>query len=159
MLPPGWSLRLHVREDGSPSNCKTFLESVTDTRIDYSASFDRGGAAEARNLALTRVDADFVCIMDADDMLVAGSLARTIDLIRSDECLRRRYLLLLPNGTARQYVSEDALVWRATKKLHASAVSDRHDGWVLAEPAIIYRHHQYQTSRLSSLMSERIEFI
>lgn len=95
---------------------------------------------------------------------------------------------LLPSGTARQDVvafasvgsftpsfrfipphgqhvlniygkSEDGLVWRATKILHASAVSDRHDGWVLAEPAIIYRHHQHQTSQFSSLMFERIEFI
>lgn len=39
------------------------------------------------------------------------------------------------------------------------AVTDRHDGWVLEEPAIIYRHHQHQTSQLRSPVHERIEFI
>lgn len=77
----GWSLRWHVREDGPPSMCKTFLEALSDMRIDYSASFDRGGAAEARNLALTKVDSDFVCVLDADDILLRGSLARTIGVL------------------------------------------------------------------------------
>jgi len=218
VLPSGWSLRWHVSEDGPPSNCKTFLESLTDTRIDYSASFDRGGAAEARNLALTRIDADFVCIMDADDMLVDGSLARTIEMLAAGNDWVGSSALDGPNGSQprstgysarldsqRQMPSEAlpfvAAEWngpvvrgriRQCWEVHAVilfhpatwatrtehlwevggwpglvrdedtacilAVSDRHDRWVRAEPAIIYRHHQHQTSQLRSPMPERIEF-
>ena len=219
ILPYGWSIRWHVREDGPPSNCRAFLESLADARIDYSASSECGGAAEARNLALARVDSDFVCIRDADDILVEGSLARTIEMIVAGSGWVGANALdgptnLKPRSTGysarldaqmqmpSSAVPFSAATWlgkmefgrvRQCWEIHAVipfhpatwttrtdylwevggwpglardedtacilAVTDRHDGWVLEEPAIVYRHHQFQTSRLRRPMSERIEFI
>lgn len=219
VLPPGWSLRWHVREDGPPSNCEAFLETLADARIDYSASFNRGGVAEARNMALTRVDAEFVCVLDADDMLVDGSLARTIEILSAGngwvgssaldgpDDLQPRFTGYSARLDSQRRMPPDALpfvpaAWhgptapgriRECWEVHAVipfhpatwatrtehlwevggwpglardedtacilAVSDRHGGWVLTEPAIIYRHHESQTSQLSNPMDERIEFI
>lgn len=219
VLPPGWSLRWHVREDGPPSSCRNFLGSLSDARIDYSASFDRGGAAEARNLALTRVDAEFVCILDADDILLDGSMARTITLLAAGngwvgssaldgpddlqprstgysarlDSQRRMPSQALPfsaaawrgklaSGRVRQCWESHAVIpfhpatwatrteylwevggWPGLARDEDTAcilaVTDRYDGWVLEEPAIVYRHHPLQTSQLRRPNPERIEFI
>lgn len=219
-LPAGWAMRWYVQEDGAASVVKQFVDSLGATAASYAASGSRGGAAEARNLALARSTGDVVMMLDADDRLIDGAVRRVIDALEDghmwcgfgalddrDGTTTPRsggYSMRLGSGhstpeQASSFVDEDWLgvalrgsmrdcwercgvlpfhpatfaaysrwIWdaggwpglaRDEDTALILAVTDRHAGWVSSEPNIVYRRHDYQTSRLVPPSDDRIEFI
>lgn len=78
-LPPGWSWEWLVQEDGQTGVLSDLLPG-DDPRISL-ATGRPGGAAIARNMALARASGDLVKVLDADDQLTAGALARDIETL------------------------------------------------------------------------------
>jgi glycosyltransferase involved in cell wall biosynthesis len=76
-LPAGWDLEWVVREDGESP---TLRESLTDSRISYSANEGQLGVAMTRNLALSQVRGTLVHVLDHDDMLLPGAHQALIPL-------------------------------------------------------------------------------
>ncbi|MGA1461271.1 MAG: glycosyltransferase family 2 protein [Ilumatobacteraceae bacterium] len=82
-LPANWRLRWYVQEDGEPSEIRSFIQSLAPEAVDYASSGSHGGVAEARNLALARTSGDVVMILDADDRMTAGAVARSLQVLAS----------------------------------------------------------------------------
>ena len=82
-VPDGWKLRWYVQEDGPASHMEAFVQTLGDSVAQYAASQTPGGAAEARNLALARCDGVVVMLLDADDQLTEGAVARVISALES----------------------------------------------------------------------------
>jgi glycosyltransferase involved in cell wall biosynthesis len=62
---------------------EAFVESLGTSVAEYAASQTPGGVAEARNLALARCDGLVVMLLDADDQLTDGAVARVISGLES----------------------------------------------------------------------------
>lgn len=79
-LPEGWQWEWLVQCDGietaSQETVKKLLP-LSDPRISFAAS-RHGGPGVARTMALSRASGDLVKVLDADDRLAAGVLARDI---------------------------------------------------------------------------------
>ncbi|MGW3363605.1 glycosyltransferase [Streptosporangium canum] len=74
-LPPDWDWEWIVQEDGETGVLSGLLPD--DPRIN-TGSGRRGGPGVARTLALSRASGRFVKVLDADDQLTPGTLARDI---------------------------------------------------------------------------------
>jgi glycosyltransferase involved in cell wall biosynthesis len=72
-LPSGWELEWVVQEDGAQPR----LAGVAPA--EYQANGAQLGVAVTRNLALARVRGDLVRVLDSDDLLLPGALARAIE--------------------------------------------------------------------------------
>ncbi|MFF2255901.1 glycosyltransferase family 2 protein [Streptomyces albidoflavus] len=98
-LPAGWGWEWVVQEDGRTEEVRAALPD--DPRI----SFERGRAgraAMARTMALSRVTGRYLRVLDADDLLTPGALARDIAALEADPSLgwtTSRVLDLLPDGS------------------------------------------------------------
>lgn len=98
VMPDGWSWEWIIQQDGDDYDLSA--EVPEDSRIRFAAG-RRGGPGVARTLALSRVAGTLVKVLDADDELTAGALARDIGaLTRNPEIgwTTSRVLDLLPNG-------------------------------------------------------------
>jgi len=99
VLPDGWDWQWLVQEDGGSVGASRVLP--RDDRISI-ASGRPFGPGVARTYALARADGEFVKVLDADDLLTRGSLARDIDVLSMlpdvgwTTCRARD---LLPDGT------------------------------------------------------------
>lgn len=82
-IPRGWRIRWYVQEDGAESDVRRFVDTLDVNVVDYAASGTPGGVAEARNLALARCDGDIVMMLDSDDRLTAGAIARVVESLDS----------------------------------------------------------------------------
>ncbi len=94
----GWQWEWLVQSDG-PEPMATILPA--DERIRIQANPSACGPAMARNLALARAGGELVKVLDGDDLLTAGELAREVELMaRRPEVgwLTCRALDLLPDG-------------------------------------------------------------
>ncbi|MEV5007152.1 glycosyltransferase [Streptomyces sp. NPDC055692] len=97
-LPNGWEWQWVIQEDGE-----------TDTVVPYVPEDDRvtfgqgraGRAAMARTMGLSRARGEYVKVLDADDMLTPGTLARDIAALADGEIgwTTSRVLDLLPDGS------------------------------------------------------------
>jgi glycosyltransferase involved in cell wall biosynthesis len=76
-------MRWYVQEDGAESVVKQFVDSLDGGVASYAASGSRGGAAEARNLALARSHGEVVMMLDADDRLTDGAVHRVIEALEN----------------------------------------------------------------------------
>ncbi|MFJ6212217.1 glycosyltransferase family 2 protein [Streptomyces sp. NPDC092296] len=98
-LPEGWDWQWVVQEDGETDVVAPFLPD--DSRI----SFDQGRpgrAGVARTMALARATGQFVKVLDADDMLTPGCLARDVTALLEHPDVywtTSRVLDLLPDGS------------------------------------------------------------
>jgi glycosyltransferase involved in cell wall biosynthesis len=66
----------------------------------------RGGPGVARTLALSRAEGEYVKVLDADDMLTPGALARDLAVLtrhRDVSWVTSRAVDLLPDGTTRVF--------------------------------------------------------
>jgi len=72
VLPPSWELEWVVQEDGE----RPRLGEVA--QASYAANGAQLGVAVTRNLALARVHGELVRVLDSDDVLLPGALARAI---------------------------------------------------------------------------------
>jgi glycosyltransferase involved in cell wall biosynthesis len=98
-LPDEWEWQWVVQEDGTTGILDSLLPA--DVRIS-SGQGRHGGAGTARTLALSRVAGELVKVLDADDQLAPGSLARDISIFQDYPRVQwttSRVLDLLPDGS------------------------------------------------------------
>lgn len=98
-LPEGWEWHWVVQEDGRSDEV---AEQVPD---DARVTFRQGrpgGPGVARTIALAHAEGDYVKILDADDQLTPGTLARDLAALEGDPTIgwaTSRVLDLLPDGS------------------------------------------------------------
>ncbi|MFD6950629.1 glycosyltransferase [Nocardiopsis sp. TSRI0078] len=98
-LPDGWDWQWVVQEDGETDAVRPYVPD--DPRV----SFGRGRpgrAGTARTMALSRAEGEFVKVLDADDRLTPGALARDIGALTRTPgtCwTTSRALDLMPDGS------------------------------------------------------------
>ncbi|WP_433194996.1 glycosyltransferase [Nocardia sp. CA-107356] len=97
-LPPGWAWEWIVQEDGTTGDVGPLLP--TDPRIKPGFG-RRGGPGVCRSLALGRSTGTLVKVLDADDQLTPGTLARDISALQQTGVgwTTSRVLDLLPDGS------------------------------------------------------------
>lgn len=98
-MPPGWDWQWVIQEDGETRHV---ADTVPD---DPRISFDQGrhgGPGVARTLALARAKGTYLKVLDSDDLLLPGALAREIGILDSRPDIgwtTCRALDLLPDGS------------------------------------------------------------
>ncbi|WP_030617066.1 glycosyltransferase [Streptomyces sclerotialus] len=97
-LPHGWNWQWVIQEDGETEAVAPHVPD--DDRVTFGQG-RAGRAAMARTMGLSRARGEFVKVLDADDMLTPGTLARDIAALGDDEIgwTTSRVLDLLPDGT------------------------------------------------------------
>ncbi|MFH8404297.1 glycosyltransferase family 2 protein [Streptomyces sp. NPDC018019] len=98
-LPDGWDWQWVIQEDGETDAVTPHLPD--DPRISFGQG-RQGRAAVARTLGLSRAEGEFVKVLDADDMLASGALARDLQALTADTSLgwaTSRVLDLMPDGS------------------------------------------------------------
>ncbi|ANZ17256.1 glycosyltransferase family 2 protein [Streptomyces noursei] len=98
-LPRGWEWRWVVQEDGKSDAVAPHVPD--DPRVTFRQGRP-GGPGVARTIALSRADGDYVKVLDADDQLTPGTLARDLAALEGDRDLgwaTSRVLDLLPDGS------------------------------------------------------------
>lgn len=98
-LPDGWSWQWVVQEDGETGDVARILPA--DPRISP-GSGRRGGECVTRTMCLSRVSGELVKVLDADDMLTPGTLAREISVLSTHKDVgwtTARVLDLMPDGS------------------------------------------------------------
>lgn len=79
-LPAGWTWEWLVQEDGRTGKVAASLPD--DPRV-LNGTGKPGGPATARNMAMARSGGDLLRVLDADDQLTPGALAREIEILAS----------------------------------------------------------------------------
>ncbi|MFG2845807.1 glycosyltransferase family 2 protein [Kitasatospora sp. NPDC048296] len=98
-LPEGWDWLWLIQEDGKSDQVAPYVPD--DVRISFRQGRP-GGAGMARTMALARAEGEYVKVLDADDMLAPGALARDIAALTSNPEIgwtTSRVLDLLPDGS------------------------------------------------------------
>ncbi|MGW2599263.1 glycosyltransferase family 2 protein [Streptomyces klenkii] len=98
-LPEGWEWHWLIQEDGQTDDVAPHVPD--DERVTFRQG-RRGGPGVARTMALAHADGEYVKILDADDQLPPGALARDIAVLERDPSIgwtTSRVLDLLPDGT------------------------------------------------------------
>ncbi|MFE4665680.1 glycosyltransferase family 2 protein [Streptomyces sp. NPDC056716] len=98
-LPPGWEWHWLIQEDGRTDAVRPYVPD--DERVSFHQGRP-GGPGVARTMALAHADGPYVKVLDADDLLAPGALARDLAALEADRTLgwaTSRVLDLLPDGT------------------------------------------------------------
>jgi glycosyltransferase involved in cell wall biosynthesis len=98
-LPDGWEWHWIVQEDGRTDAVRPHVPD--DPRVTFHQGRP-GGPGVARTLALAYSGGGYVKVLDADDQLTPGALARDLALLETDSTLgwaTSRVLDLLPDGS------------------------------------------------------------
>jgi glycosyltransferase involved in cell wall biosynthesis len=98
-LPLGWEWHWIVQEDGFGDAVSPHIPD--DPRVSF-AQGRPGGPGVARMMGLARAAGTYVKVLDADDQLTPGALARDLALLEGDATLgwtTSRVLDLLPDGS------------------------------------------------------------
>lgn len=98
-LPEGWDWHWVIQEDGKSDEVAPHVPD--DPRVTFRQGRP-GGPGTARTLALAHADGEYVRILDADDQLPPGALARDLAALEADRTIgwaTSRVLDLLPDGT------------------------------------------------------------
>ncbi|MET7697212.1 glycosyltransferase family 2 protein [Streptomyces sp. NPDC005485] len=98
-LPDGWEWRRLIQEDGQTDTVAPHVSE--DERVTFRQGRP-GGPDVARTIALARADGEYVKILDADDRLAPGALARDLAALEGDRTLgwaTSRVLDFLPDAT------------------------------------------------------------
>ncbi len=98
-LPDGWEWQWVIQEDGETTAVAPYVPD--DARISFGQG-RAGRAAMARTMALARARGEFVKVLDADDMLMPGALARDLSALSDHANIgwaTSRVLDLLPDGS------------------------------------------------------------
>lgn len=105
-LPEGWEWRWIVQEDGETDAVRPHLEE--DPRLSF-AQGRAGRAGTARTMALSRASGEFVKVLDADDQLTPGALARDVAALtggRGAAWAASAVLDLLPDGSTEGFAGD-----------------------------------------------------
>ncbi|WP_073951528.1 glycosyltransferase family 2 protein [Streptomyces kebangsaanensis] len=97
-LPNGWEWQWVIQEDGETDAVAPYVPE--DDRVSFGQG-RAGRAAMARTMGLSRARGEYVKVLDADDMLTPGTLARDIAALAGGEIgwTTSRVLDLLPDGS------------------------------------------------------------
>ncbi|MFE3633447.1 glycosyltransferase [Streptomyces cellostaticus] len=98
-LPDGWEWRWLIQEDGRSDEVRPYVPD--DERVSFRQGRP-GGPGVARTIALARADGTYVKVLDADDRLTPGALARDLAALEADRTIgwtTSRALDLLPDGS------------------------------------------------------------
>lgn len=99
-LPEGWEWHWLVQEDGHSDDVRPHVPD--DPRVTFRQGRP-GGPGVARTMALAHADGAYVKVLDADDRLLPGALARDLAALEADPAIgwaTCRALDLLPDGSA-----------------------------------------------------------
>ncbi|WP_310726795.1 glycosyltransferase [Streptomyces sp. N2A] len=98
-LPDGWEWHWVVQEDGRTDEVAPYVPD--DARVTFRQG-RAGGPGVARTVALAHAEGEYLKVLDADDQLVPGVLARDLAALEGDRGLgwaTSRALDLLPDGS------------------------------------------------------------
>ncbi|GGW53181.1 glycosyl transferase [Streptomyces lucensis JCM 4490] len=98
-LPDGWEWEWLIQEDGGTDTVRPYVPD--DERVTFRQGRP-GGPGVARTIALAHARGTYVKVLDADDRLTAGALARDLAVLEADRTLgwtTSRVLDLLPDGS------------------------------------------------------------
>ncbi|MFE6620290.1 glycosyltransferase family 2 protein [Streptomyces sp. NPDC008086] len=98
-LPAGWEWQWVIQEDGQTDAVRPYVPD--DTRVTFRQGRP-GGPGVARTIALAHTEGEYVKILDADDQLTPGALARDLAVLEADPAVgwtTSRVLDLLPDGS------------------------------------------------------------
>ncbi len=98
-LPDGWEWHWVIQEDGKGDAVAPHIPD--DPRVTFKQGRP-GGPGVARTMALAHAEGEYVKILDADDQLTPGALARDLAVLEGDPTLgwtTSRVLDLLPDGS------------------------------------------------------------
>ena len=98
-LPAGWDWHWLIQEDGKTDEVAPFVPA--DERVSFRQG-RAGGPGVARTMALAHADGEYVKVLDADDQLPPGALARDLAALEADRSIgwaTSRVLDLLPDGS------------------------------------------------------------
>lgn len=98
-LPEGWEWRWVIQEDGGSQDVRPYVPE--DERVTFRQG-RRGGPGVARTIALARASGEYVKVLDADDQLAPGVLARDLAVLEADPGIgwaTSRVLDLWPDGS------------------------------------------------------------
>ncbi|MGW2701376.1 glycosyltransferase family 2 protein [Streptomyces sp. NPDC001340] len=98
-LPDGWEWDWVIQEDGTTDAVRPYVPD--DERVSFRQGRP-GGPGVARTIALAHADGEYVKVLDADDQLPPGALARDLAVLEADRTIgwtTSRVLDLLPDGT------------------------------------------------------------
>ncbi|WP_079087058.1 glycosyltransferase family 2 protein [Streptomyces silvensis] len=107
-LPEGWEWHWLIREDGVGDEVAPLVPD--DARVTFQQG-RAGGPGVARTMALAHADGAYVKVLDADDQLTPGALARDLAALEADSTLgwaTSRALDLLPDGTTAGFPGDPA---------------------------------------------------
>ncbi|GAU67846.1 hypothetical protein SSP35_05_04130 [Streptomyces sp. NBRC 110611] len=107
-LPDGWEWHWLIQEDGTSDEVAPHVPD--DPRVTFRQGRP-GGPGVARTLALAHADGEYVKVLDADDQLTPGTLARDLAALEADHTLAwatSRALDLLPDGTTTGFPGDPA---------------------------------------------------
>lgn len=139
-LPEGWELEWLIQEDGSEPRLADLVADLPG--VSYAANHAQTGIAATRNLALARATGELVQVLDHDDVLLPGALARLIPHFddssihwavgQADD--------LLPDGTRRPY--ESALPFGVIEPGVVNTWAMEHGGnWPIHCAGLLMRTH------------------
>ncbi|MCT9076899.1 glycosyltransferase family 2 protein [Streptomyces fulvoviolaceus] len=98
-LPGGWEWHWVVQEDGLTDAVAPYVPD--DARVTFRQGRP-GGPGAARTIALAHAEGEYVKVLDADDQLTPGTLARDLAALEADRTLgwaTSRALDRLPDGS------------------------------------------------------------
>lgn len=107
-LPDGWEWHWIIQEDGQGSEVAPHVPD--DPRVTFHQG-RAGGPGVARTTALAYSTGPYVKVLDADDQLTPGTLARDLALLEADPALgwtTSRVLDLLPDGSTAGFDQDPA---------------------------------------------------
>ncbi|MFC3347941.1 glycosyltransferase family 2 protein [Streptomyces echinoruber] len=107
-LPDGWEWHWVIQEDGRTDQVRPYVPD--DERVTFRQGRP-GGPGVARTLALAHADGAYVKVLDADDRLTPGALARDLAALEADPGLgwaTSRVLDLLPDGSTAGFPGDPA---------------------------------------------------
>ncbi|SCE18639.1 Glycosyl transferase family 2 [Streptomyces sp. DvalAA-14] len=107
-LPAGWEWHWIIQEDGYSDAVTPYVPD--DPRIAFHQGRP-GGPGVARTMALAHASGPYVKVLDADDQLTPGALARDLAVLEADPALgwtTSRVLDLLPDGSTAGFDQDPA---------------------------------------------------
>jgi glycosyltransferase involved in cell wall biosynthesis len=107
-MPNGWDWRWVIQEDGETDEVASYIPD--DPRVSF-AQGRPGGPGVARTVGLARAQGDLVKVLDADDILTPGALARDIDVFTREPSVAwttSRVLDALPDSSTVGFDSDPA---------------------------------------------------
>ncbi|MEU7422197.1 glycosyltransferase [Streptomyces sp. NPDC040750] len=99
-LADGWDWEWVIQEDGETDRVRPYVP-ADDARVVFRQGRP-GGPGVARTIALAHTRGAYVKVLDADDQLTPGTLARDLAVLEADRTVgwtTSRVLDLLPDGT------------------------------------------------------------